>query len=68
MSPAESVAEVFVMALKSMPKNERDAVLVRIAHDKDFYEDLIDLIEIEKRRNEPSRPFREYLAEKGYQE
>ena len=57
-----ATADVFVTALKALPKRERDAVLVRIARDKAFARDILDLALIAKRRKEPSRPFREYLA------
>lgn len=59
-----AMADVFLTALKAMPKVERDAVIVRIARDKAFARDILDLALIAKRRREPSRPFREYLAEK----
>jgi hypothetical protein len=64
MTDAQATAEIFLLALKSLPKRERDAVLVRIARDKDFAHDLLDLVTISNRRDEPSRPFREYLAKK----
>jgi len=64
MTQAETIAEVFVTALKALPKHERDAVLVRIARDRAFARDLLDLATIAERRRQPSRPFREYLAQK----
>jgi hypothetical protein len=64
MTETEATAEVFLTALKALPKGERDAVLLRIAHDKEFARDLRDLALIADRRREPSRPFSEYLAEK----
>ena len=51
-------------AFKALPRKERDAVLVRIAQDKDMREDLLDLALIAQRRRESSRPFRQYLGEK----
>lgn len=61
---ALATAEVFYMALKALPKKHRDAVLVRIAEDKTLAEDLLDLAIFAQRRDEPSRPLDEYLAEK----
>jgi hypothetical protein len=61
MTDAQATAEIFLQALKALPKKARDAVLVRIARDKEFARDLGDLAVIADRRNEPSRPFREYL-------
>ena len=62
MTQTEAKADVFLMALKSLPKRERDAVLVRIACDKALARDLVDLALIEQRCAEPSRPFRAFLA------
>lgn len=67
MTNLDATAEVFLLALKALPKTERDAVLVRIARDKDFAQDLADLAVISDRRAEPSRPFREYLKTKRKQ-
>ncbi len=60
-----ATADVFLMALKALPKPERDAVVVRIARDKTFARDILDLAVIADRRGERSRPFREYLSEKS---
>lgn len=62
MTESQATAEVFYTALKALPKSERDAVLVRIAKDRSISRDLMDLASIAQRRNEPSRPFRQYLA------
>ena len=59
----KATADVFLIALKALPKAERDAVVVGIARDKAFAGDILDLATIVKRRKEPSRPFREYLAD-----
>ena len=64
MTKTEATADVFLRALKGLPKAERDAVLMRIAHDKTLSKDLRDLLLISERRKERSRPFREYLSEK----
>ncbi len=64
MTKAQATADVFLTALKALPKAERDAVLARIAHHKAFAKDLRDLALISERRRERSRPFREYLSEK----
>jgi len=64
MSEAEATAEVLYTAFKALPRAERDALLVRLARDKALAEDFLDLALIEERRDEPSRPFRDYLAEK----
>ena len=65
MTKSEATAEVFLTALKALPKDERDAVVVRIARDKSLSRDLRDLAVIDARRREPSRSFREYIAKRG---
>ena len=64
MTKAQATADVFLLALKGLPKKERDAVLVRIAQDKSLARDFLDLAVIARRRREPARPFRDYLAGK----
>jgi len=60
----EAAAERFVAGLKALPKAQRDAVVVRLAHDREIMKDLLDLSLIDSRRNETSRPLREYLKER----
>ncbi len=65
MTKAEATADVFITALKALPRKERDAVLVRIARDRALGRDLADLQVFEQRRGEPQRPFRDYLRGKA---
>ena len=65
MKAVESRAEVYLMALQSLPKTERDAVIARLLEDEKIREDILDLALLRQRQEEPSRPFREYLAERG---
>ncbi len=60
-----ATADVFLTALKALPKPERDAVVVRIARDKAFARDILDLALIADRRSERSRPFGEYLSDQS---
>ena len=60
----KATADVFLTALKALPKPERDAVVVRIARDKAFAQDILDLALMADRRKESSRPFREHHSEK----
>lgn len=60
----KATADVFLTALKALPKPERDAVVVRIARDKAFARDIVDLAIMADRRKESSRAFRDYLSEK----
>ncbi len=61
----EATADVFLTALKALPKTERDQVVARIARDRTFRRDILDLALIADRRGESSRPFREYLSDKA---
>jgi len=65
MTTSQATAEVFFTALRALPKKERQAVLVLIADDQELREDLLDLATFARRRNEPSRPFSEFLAEQN---
>lgn len=58
MTKAETTAENFVAVLKALPKSVRDAVIVRLARDKEFGRDFVDLAIIAQREDEPGRPFR----------
>lgn len=62
---SKTTAEEFFTAFKALPKEERDEVLVRIAGDRSLRCDLLDLATIAERQQEPSRPFDEYVAERG---
>ena len=63
MKTAESKAEIYFMALQSLTKQEREAVISRLLEDPVLREDILDVMTIHQRQGEPSRPFREYLAE-----
>ena len=65
MKTVESRAEIYLMALQSLSKTERKAVIARLLEDANLREDILDLAFIQQREGEPSRPFREYLAERG---
>ena len=64
MKAVESRAEVFLMALQSLFKAEREAVISHLLEDARPREDILDLVLVQQRRGEPSRPFRDYLAER----
>jgi hypothetical protein len=65
MQIAEARADVFWLAFKSLPKKERQLFFEKLLVDKKFREDMIDIIIIEQRINEPSRPIEEYLANRN---
>lgn len=62
MKAVESRAEVYLMAIQSLSKAEKEAVIARLLEDPQLREDILDLAVIQQRQREPSRPFREYLA------
>jgi len=64
MKAVESRAEVYLMALQSLSKAEKEAVITRLLEDTKLREDILDLVLIQHRQGEPSRPFRDYLAER----
>ncbi len=63
MKTAQSRAEIYLMALESLSKAEKKAVIARLLEDDSLREDILDLALIQQRQGESSRPFREYLAE-----
>lgn len=63
MTNANATAEVFWTAFQSLKKRDRDAVVTRLIGDKNFREDLFDLVILEQRKREPSRSLEAYLAE-----
>jgi hypothetical protein len=64
MTAKEATAEVFWTAFRALPKKEREAVVKRLLGDKEFMEDLIDIVILEQREKEPSRSLDEYLADR----
>ena len=67
MKAVESRAEVYLMAIQSLSKAEKAAVISRLLEDPQLREDILDLAVIHQRQGEPSRPFKEYLAARGEQ-
>jgi len=63
MTTSQATAEVFVTAFRALPKEQRQAVLALITDDESLRDDLLDLAVLSQRRDEPVRPFREFLAE-----
>lgn len=63
MTVTEATAEVFWTAFRALSKKEREAVVERLLRDKEFIEDLIDIVILEQRQDEPSRSLDEYLAD-----
>ena len=64
MRNQEATAEIFWTAFKALRKGERETVVRRLLDDREFREDLADIAVIEARKDEPSRPLENYLAER----
>jgi hypothetical protein len=64
MISTDATSEVFLTAFRALPKKAREAVVERMLKDKEFMEDLIDVVILEQRRKEPSRSLDEYLKER----
>lgn len=60
-----ATAEVFWTAFRALSSSQREAVVARLLADQQFREDLIDLVILEQRRDEPSRPLDDYLADQA---
>jgi len=65
MAKPEAVAEVFLTAIRALPKKDRQHVLHGLVSDRNLRHDLMDLAIIEERKKEPSRSFRTYLKERA---
>lgn len=66
MPELTTAAKDVLKSFKKLPRAQRSELLVEMARDKRLSQDILDLATIANRRNEPSRPFREYLAEKSH--
>ena len=53
-------SEVFLSAIRSLPKYVRDRFIAGLVKDRNLRRDLLDLAVIERRRKESSRTFRDY--------
>ncbi len=71
MTVQQATAEVFLTAFKGLPRREQEAILARIARDRRLrgvLEDVSDILAAEEERAKPSRPLREYIAERERKE
>jgi hypothetical protein len=71
MTVQQANAEVFLTAFKALPRREQEDILGRIARDRRLrrvLEDISDRLAIEEERGKPSRPLRDYIAERERRE
>ncbi len=59
MKATQSRAEIYLMALETLSKVERKAVITRLLEDESLREDILDIALIKRRQGESSRPFRQ---------
>ena len=67
-STALANAEIFILAYKALSEEAKGRVLRALMEDKEFVEDMEAALIWERRKDEPTRPFREYLAEREERE
>ncbi len=65
MKTTQSRADIYLMALESLSKAEKKAVIERLLEDDSLREDILDIALIQQRQGESSRPFSEYLVERA---
>jgi hypothetical protein len=63
MKTSDSKIDIYLMALESLSKSQKQEIIKRLLEDPQIREDILDLAIISQRKEEPSRPFREFLAE-----
>lgn len=71
MTVHQATAEVFLTAFKALPRREQEDILGRMARDgrlRRVPEDISDRLAIEAEGGKPSRPLRDYIAERGRRE
>ena len=57
-----SAAE-FIDGLEKMPASERERIFASLVENEEWREDLLDLITLSERRNEPTRPIDEVFKD-----
>lgn len=71
MTVDQATADVFLTAFKALPRREQADILGRIARDRGLrrvLEGIVDRLAIEEERAKPSRPLRDYIAERERRE
>jgi hypothetical protein len=56
-------ATEFIQQLQAMPPAERERVFARLVENQEWRDDLVDLMTIAERRNEPTRPIDEVFRD-----
>ena len=58
-----SIAEVFWLAFKSLSADDQAAFLDRLLNDPELYDEIADAVVAIEARDEPSRPFEDFVQE-----
>lgn len=61
-SGVEATVQGFWTAFKAMPQRERETIVEKLLSEKVFKEDLMDIVILQQRKDEPSRTLDKYLA------
>jgi len=56
-------ATEFIQQLQAMSPTERERVFARLVENQEWRDDLVDLMTIAERRNEPTRPIDEVFRD-----
>ena len=56
-------ATEFIQQLQAMPPAERERVFARLVENQEWRDDLVDLMTIAERRNEPTQPIDEVFRD-----
>ena len=59
---SEARAELYWTAFRALSKKDKQAVLARLLSEREWREDLVDLVILEQRRREPARSLQSYLT------
>jgi len=62
VNTTQSKAEIYLMALQSLSKEEKKAVIYRLLEDESLREDILDIALIQQRQGEPSRTLRSIVG------
>lgn len=62
MKTTQLKAEIYLMALQSLSKAERKAIIARLLEDESLREDILDIALIQQRQGEPSRTLRSIVG------
>lgn len=63
MTKSQAISEVFITALRSLSKQEKISVLEKLLTEREFREDIDDIVVVWQRRREKSIPYKRVRTE-----